>query len=146
MVSTGGARQVADGRAHRLGHRRSASGDAQRRALQDRPLEQTFCTVADHQVRDRVRTRGPAEHRDRIRVTTKSVDVVANPPQRGQQVEQSEVGRHISTIAEEAEHSESISDRHDDHALLGHQSTWVVLGEVTGTRDITTAVDPDQHR
>ena len=96
-----------------------------------------------HEVRDRVATRRLPERRDPARIAAEGRDVALHPRERGELVEQAEVGGASRHSPEEAEQPQAVGDGDHDHVLFRDESGGVHDRQVARARNVRAAVDPD---
>jgi hypothetical protein len=99
-----------------------------RHALDDRPVEKASSTGHREQRGDRSAAGGLAEDGHLTGVAAEGSDVVADPFQRGDLVEEATVGRHAVQEAETLE-AHPVVDGHDDDAVVGEGGA-VILGQI----------------
>ena len=121
------------GREERTGH-----------ALRDGPAEQAGRVRHDQQGRDRAGPGRLAEDGHPVRVAAERGDVLPDPPQRRDLVQQPAVGRHAGQLGV-ALHADPVVEGDQDDVLLGQQRA-VVAGQAGRARPVRAAVDPHHDR
>ena len=121
-------------------------------ALDDRAMEQPFRARHRHQRRDFSAASGLTEDRDEIRIAAESVDVVAHPLERGDDVEQAdaarqrEVGTHRVAEIRVAEHVQPMIRCHDHDVVRVREAGAVENASGAGAARKSAAVQPHHHR
>src|SRR5437764_15077988 len=95
-----------------------------RPTLGDGSAEETSCAGHGHQRGDAHTARRLAKDRDVIGVTSEGGDVLLHPGERGDLVEQAEVGNAVTQV-EEAISSETIVDGDADDSIAGETSAII---------------------
>ena len=86
-----------------------------------------------------------AEDRDLLRVASEGLDVVMDPPQRRNLIEEPEVPG-ACRAREITQDAQPVGHRHPDDALLTNEDRGVVIGGVSGAIHIGTTVNVDHDR
>ena len=90
--------------------------------------------------------RGLTVDRDEVRISTKAGDVLLDPAECGHLVPHTSIAGYIlCTEGEEAEGSQSVSDRDDNDVVCEVEEGTVPLAG-PGTEHVTSSMDPDHHR
>jgi len=152
-ISISGATRRGDPRIRHVAaeHRRAA--ERARAALHDRTAHEPVRRGRTEHRAGAHRTRRLAEQCHAIGIATERGDVVRDPAERVDLIEQSVVARDAAwivcieaRIGEIAERTEPIVDRHDDDAVRPREVTTIVQRIVARPRRVTAAVDEHHHR
>uniref|UniRef100_A0A182JFN6 Uncharacterized protein n=1 Tax=Anopheles atroparvus TaxID=41427 RepID=A0A182JFN6_ANOAO len=134
------------GQCHRIVHRKTPDG--QRTSThKDGPVEQTPAERTHHVQLDRGTTGTLAEQRHRTRIAPERANVSLDPAERQHLIVHAGVTRcRRVTGREEPEHSQTVLDRHEDHALRGQDTLGTVQPGIGGAEEVAATVDKHHHR
>ncbi len=124
------------------------------RAHDDGAVEQALRRRHRRQHRGLAAAARLAEYRDVLRAAAEGVDVVADPLERGDQVEHAEIARvrELLSRARQARQKQiakcvqPVRHRHDDHVVFAGELVAVIEGGVAGPGSESAAVQPHHDR
>jgi hypothetical protein len=127
-------------------HLAPAPRNAQRRTLDDGPLEQLRRFRGGHEVGDGIAAGGLPERRHPPRISAERGNVPLHPAEGLKLVQQPQVSGPARMRGKEAEQPQPVGHRDHYYAVFGHQNCRIKDGQVARTRGVGTAVDPHHHR